>query len=139
MCVLNGLDMLSSQFNKGTLALEPELQEHFLYQGIWQAIQNYNLTYRRMKKREAQGLPMDEIDRSDIKLNEQGDYVLAGDSDLGIGHMILDKDSRDVILTLTNDLENEMWPPMQAAKDDVIYEFQVLMGTIVLSMLLRLA
>lgn len=80
---------------------------------------------------------MDILERDDIRETEEGHIVLRGDSELGVGDMVLDKGSKDVILTLANDLENEAWPPMQAAKDDLIYEFQVLMGTIVLSFYYR--
>lgn len=130
MCQLNGLDMLDSKFNKGTLDLEPELREHPLYRDIWEAIQNYNSIYDKVKNKHAPQTFDKSSGKSVIELDD-GQLFLRGDSKRGEVDIILDQSSKEVMVSLNSTRNEEVWPALQAAKEDLIYEFQVLMGTIV--------
>lgn len=131
LCQLNGFDMLDSKFNKGTLDLEPELRDHFLYSDIWEAIQNYNTVYGKCKRREGNRPQSEAPNSRNVVVTSEGHYLLKGDGKEGGADLLLDQDSKEVMIGLDNALKEEVWPALQAAKEDLTYEFQVLMGTIV--------
>ena len=128
MCQLNGLDMLDSKFNKGTLDLEEELKTHPLYQAVFEAVENYNSVYKKMKKREELGQNTHQLNTEKFTINQQGDYELKEAFPDSPMKVVLSKDAKDSLLNLFDSAGDETWPPMQAAKEDLVYEFKVLLG-----------
>ena len=129
MCQLNGLDFLDSKFNKGTLDLEGDLHEHHLYRDIYLAIQNYNEVYKKMKRKQGTGTKMDFAGTNkEYSLTDQGDIEIHSSDPSDQSRIVLSKDSSDSYLNFHSGSKEEFWPPMQSAKEDLIYEFKILMG-----------
>ena len=132
MCVLNNLDMLDSRFNKGTLDLEDELKEHPLYRDVYESILNYNNVYQKIAKKSAAGVDVVNMKRTDgIVLTPEGDYSLPQADPREEHRLVMDKRGGDMLLGLESLKGEERTVAMQAAREDVVYEFEMLMGRIV--------
>jgi len=127
---MNGLDMLSSSFNRGTLDLDHDLKGHQLYSGIFEAITNYNSVYKKMKTREAAGTLGQTLDHSTHEDMPDGTVKLKRKVKDEPSILYMDKNSMNSGANLTSATQEEKWPAMQQAKEDVIYEFEVLLGRI---------
>jgi len=131
MCQLNGLDMLDSKFNKGTLDLEEELKPHPLYQDVFAAIEHYNSIYKKLKKKEELGHNTRQLVSENFTVNPQGDFELKEEVSDSSVKVVLSKDAKDSVLGLFGAAAEESWPPLQAAKEDLVYEFKVLLGRMI--------
>lgn len=157
--MLNGEDILEPKVNKGTLDLEDELKDHFLYQDIYKAILDYNSVYKKMILRESKGLTLNAgsetgsfsiqgsaaTDRPmEAQIGQNGELVITlpnsaakEDNPDTKPRTVVDEATQRLVINLPTKqqieqkLSSTQWQPMEQARQDLVYEFQVLMGRIV--------
>lgn len=156
---LNGEDILDPNVNRGTLDLEDELKDHFLYKDVYNSILDYNAIYKKKVSREVKGLLQNSTEAPrevtmqggsgddpilKAKLGENGDILIPlpqsaanPENPHQKAHAVLPENSRSILLSAPTKQQQDqqasriVWQPMEQAKQDVVYEFQVLMGRIV--------